>query len=225
MYRILIVEDDPITAKSLSKELKSWGYEPYIAEDFLQVGQTVRQWCPHLVLMDISLPVYNGYHWCTEIRKESNIPVIFVSSATQNMNIITAIHHGADDFICKPFNLPVLIAKIQALLRRCYAFQNSSPHTISTSGAILDISALCLHYQNNSLQLTRNELKILQVLMEKPGRVVHRDEIMEALWQEDTFVDDNTLTVNMSRLRKRLETIGLIHFIETKKGLGYIVQS
>lgn len=224
MYRILIVEDDAITAKTLAAELKSWGYEAKIAEDYLHVDETVRSFAPHLILMDISLPVYNGFHWCNVLRKETNVPIVFVSSATDGMNIVTAIHHGADDFICKPYDARVLVAKVQALLRRSYDFQNTPLHTIAAGGVVLDVSALALYFGEETLELTRNEMKILQLLMAKKGRVVSRDEIMEVLWQADAFVDDNTLTVNMSRLRKRLETIGLTDFIETKKGLGYIVQ-
>lgn len=220
MYKILLVEDDPIISKSIKGSLESWSYEVYAVTEFQDVlGQFVSL-DPELVIMDIGLPFFNGYHWCAQIRKVSTVPIIFVSSAGDNMNIVMAMNMGGDDFIAKPFDLSVLVAKVQALLRRTYAFHGQT-HLLSHGEAILNMSDGTLTYQSEKLDLTKNELKILQVLFEHPGEVVSRSEIMNHLWDSDSFIDDNTLTVNMTRLRRKLHDIGLAGFIQTKKGIGY----
>ena len=220
MYKILLVEDDPNISKSVKTSLESWGYQVLTVRDYQDVvGQFVSEG-PDLVLMDIGLPFFNGYHWCAQIRKVSTVPIIFVSSAGDNMNIVMAMNMGGDDFIAKPFDLSVLVAKVQALLRRTYAFHGQT-HLLSHGEAILNMSDGTLTYQSEKLDLTKNELKILQVLFEHPGEVVSRSEIMNYLWDSDSFIDDNTLTVNMTRLRKKLHDIGLAGFIQTKKGIGY----
>lgn len=220
MYRIFIVEDDEIIARSMKKHLEGWDYEVKCVEDFANVMAEFTQFAPQLVLMDIKLPFYNGYHWCTEIRKVSKVPVVFVSSAADNMNIVMAVNMGGDDFIAKPFDLDVLTVKIQAMLRRSYDFTGQST-VLEHSGAMLNLSEATLVYQDEKIELTKNELRILQLLMENKEKVVPRDAIMTRLWENDSYVDENTLSVNVNRLRKKLESIGLDEFILTKKGIGY----
>ncbi len=222
MYKILIVEDDMTIAKTLSNHLSKWNYEMRYVTDFKNVYEEFMEFQPQLVLMDIMLPFYNGYHWCTEIRKVSKVPVIFISSMSDNMNIVMAMNMGGDEFIEKPFDLNVVTAKIQALLRRTYAFQGAV-NVIEHQGVMLNISDATVTYQEKKLALTKNDYKILQILLENAGRIVAREEIMTRLWESDEFIDDNTLTVNVTRLRKKLEELGLKDFIVTKKGIGYII--
>lgn len=222
MYKILIVEDDMIIASSVKEYLRTWGMETEVITDFEKVIQNFIAFDPQLVLMDITLPFFNGYHWCQEIRKISKVPIVFLSSMSDNMNIVMAINMGGDDFITKPFDLTVLAAKVQAMLRRTYAFQGQT-NVIEHNGAILNLSDTTLLYRDQKADLTKNDFKILQILLENAGKVVSRDAIMERLWESDSFIDDNTLTVNITRLRKKLEDIGLEGFIATKKGIGYMV--
>lgn len=223
MYRILIVEDDETIAKSIKKQLETWGYQVQCAEDFKNIMSDFVSFKPQLVLLDISLPFFNGYHWCTQIRQVSRVPVVFVSSMSDNMNIVMAVNMGGDDFITKPFDMNVLTAKIQALLRRTYDFAGQT-NLIEHKGVILNTSDATLTCQGEKIDLTKNEYKILQLLMEKKGNAVSRDSIMTRLWETDSYVDDNTLTVNVTRLRKKLEEAGLVGFIVTKKGMGYLVE-
>ena len=223
-YRILVVEDDSVISAAVARHISSWGCEVKCVEDFSDVMGEFTRFDPQLVLLDIGLPFFNGYHWCSEIRRVSKVPVIFISSASDNMNIVMAMNMGADDFIAKPFDLDVLTAKVQALLRRTYDFANPEAGLLKAHGAVLDPGTGRLEYAGEQLELTKNELKILQCLMEKRGRVVSRDALMMRLWQTDSFVDENTLTVNVTRLRKKLEGIGLGDFIKTRKGLGYIIE-
>lgn len=220
MYRIFIVEDDEIIARSVKKHLESWDYEVAVVTDFSNVMTEFLQFAPQLVLMDVKLPFYNGYHWCTEIRKISKVPVIFVSSASDNMNIVMAVNMGGDDFIAKPFDLDVLTVKIQAMLRRSYDFTGQST-VLEHRGAMLNLAEATLTYQQEKIELTKNDLRILQVLMENKEKVVSRDTLMMKLWESDSYVDENTLSVNVNRLRKKLEAVGLEDFILTKKGIGY----
>jgi two-component system response regulator protein BraR/BceR len=223
MYRILIVEDDPIIAKTMEKHIASWGYEVACVTDFNDVLSEFAAFDPQLVLLDISLPFFNGYHWCNEIRKLSKVPIIFISSASDNMNIVMAMNMGGDDFLAKPFDLSVLTAKVQALLRRTYDFAGQT-NLLEHRGAILNTSDATLTFQGDRLELTRNEYKILKMLMENKGKVVSRESLMVMLWETDSYVDDNTLTVNVTRLRRKLEALGLTDFIATKKGMGYEVK-
>lgn len=222
MYKILIVEDDITIASTLTKHLAQWNYDTKYVTDFKEVLTEFNTFQPQLVLMDISLPYFNGYYWCGEIRKFSRVPIVFISSASDNMNIVMAINMGGDDFIAKPFDLTVLSAKIQALLRRTYSF-GTAANVLEHKGANLNLNDTTLTYQDTRLELTKNEFKIMQILMENSQKVVSRDNIMMRLWESDSFIDDNTLTVNMTRLRKKLEEIGLMNYIVTKKGLGYMV--
>lgn len=223
MYRILIVEDDPVIAKAIQNHLQNWGCTVQRVEDFSKVLEAFLAFSPQLTLLDISLPFFNGYYWCGEIRKLSTSPIIFISSAVDNMNIVMAMNMGGDDFIAKPFDLAVLTAKIQALLRRTYSFAAPSDF-IECKGAMLNTGDATLLFRGEKIDLTRNEYRILQVLMENHGRIVTRDAIMTRLWENDSFVDENTLTVNVNRLRKKLDAAGLQDFIRTVKGTGYIVE-
>ena len=223
MHKIMMIEDDPVIAKTVGETLTSWGMEVYCVEDFQNVMAEFTSFSPQLVLLDISLPFYNGYHWCQEIRRVSQVPVIFLSSAADKMNIIMAVNMGADDFIAKPFDLNILTAKVQAMLRRTYDFGRET-NLLEHRGAILDTGSGILNYQGQRIELTRNEWRILQVLMENKGKAVSRDTLMTRLWESDSFIDDNTLTVNVTRLRRKLEEIGLENFIRTKKGVGYFVE-
>ena len=222
IYRILIVEDDRVIAKSIKQHIEAWGCSARTVRDFSDVMHEFAEFNPHLILMDIGLPFFDGYHWCSEIRKVSQVPVIFISSAADNMNIVMAVSMGGDDFIAKPFDLSVLTAKVQAMLRRTYDFSGVS-NLIEHRGAILNISDATLIYEGNIVDLTKNEYRILQALMENRGRAVSRDMLMKRLWETDSFVDENTLTVNVARLRKKLEQAGMQDFIRTKKGIGYLV--
>lgn len=222
MYRIMLVEDDRGIAEAIVKQGKCWGYEVICADDFKNVMKTYNSCEPHLVLMDITLPFFGGYHWCQEIRRISSVPIIFLSSAADNMNIIMAMNMGADDFIAKPFDLSVLTAKIQAMLRRTYNF-GAAPKAIEHKGAILNLGSQTLTFEDKKIELTKNEYRILATLMENIGVVVSREKLMEALWDTDSFVDENTLTVNINRLRKKLEHAGICDFIATKFGVGYII--
>ena len=222
MYRILIVEDEEGIAQAVKEQAELWGLEAECVRDFRNVMTAFAEYAPHLVLMDIGLPFFNGYHWCGEIRKISSVPVMFISLASDSMNIVMAMNMGADDFIVKPFDGSVLIAKIQALLRRTYDFAGSVP-VMEHRGALLNLGDNTLVYQRERINLSKNEYRILLALMENKGKVVSRERLMERLWETDSFVDENTLTVNVNRLRKKLDGAGLEGFITTKVGVGYII--
>lgn len=210
-------------AGAIRKQIETWGLEVRCAEAFRDILSLFLEFSPHLVLLDIALPFYNGYYWCGEIRKISQVPIVFISSASDNMNIVMAMNMGGDDFIAKPFDLNVLTAKIQAILRRTYDFTGKSP-LLEHRGAVLNPADAVLTYRENRIGLTKNELRILQTLLEQKGRVVSRDTLMQRLWETDSFVDENTLTVNVTRLRKKLDGAGLPNFIITKVGMGYLVE-
>ena len=222
MYRVLIVEDDRGIAESVREAAAAWGFDARCAENFRDVTGEFAAFAPHLVLMDIGLPFFDGYYWCREIRRASSVPIIFLSSANDNMNIVMAMNMGGDDFIAKPFDLSVLIAKMQALLRRAYDFTPAAPE-MEHRGARLDTGAQALVYGGEKIPLSKNEYHILFSLMEAGGKVVSRENLMEKLWETDSFVDENTLTVNVNRLRKKLDAAGLPGFIATKFGVGYQV--
>lgn len=223
MYKIFVIEDDAGIAEGIKSLSKNWGLECITCEDFRNVTEEFLKVNPHIVLLDIGLPFMGGFHWCAEIRKISKVPIIFISSASDNMNIVMAMNMGADDFIAKPFDSNVLMAKVQALLRRSYDFAASSP-VISHKGAFLNTGDDTLTVNDERIELTKNEYRILLCLMENKGKVVSRERLMERLWETDSFVDENTLTVNVNRLRKKLSSVGLDDFIATKFGVGYIVE-
>ncbi len=223
MYRILIIEDDFTMAGAIKKQLEAWGNEASCVEDFRNVIPAFVAYDPHMVLVDIMLPFYNGYHWCGEIRRISNVPIVFLSSASDNMNIVMAMNMGGDDFIPKPVDLSVMTAKIQAVLRRTYDMGGKIP-VLEHRGAILNLNDTSMTYQGERVELTKNEFRILQTLLENKGKVVSREALMTKLWQMDSYVEENTLTVNVTRLRRKLEGAGLRDFITTKVGSGYIVE-
>lgn len=222
MYRILVVEDDRGIAEAIKARGEMWDMQIRCVQNFRNVLAEFAEYAPHLVLLDIGLPFYNGYYWCGEIRKASNVPILFISSASDNMNIVMAMNMGADDFIAKPFDQSVLIAKIQAMLRRAYDFAASVP-ILEHRGAMLNTGDNTLTYQEEKISLTKNEYRILLALMESKGSVVSRERLMERLWETDSFVDENTLSVNIGRLRKKLDAAGLPEFITTKFGVGYVI--
>lgn len=221
-YKILIVEDDNTIAEKIKGHLEKWAYDVYIAENFSDILKEVSDFSPDLILLDITLPYYNGFYWCTEIRKLFKIPIIFISSANDNMNIIMAMDMGGDDFIAKPFDLTVLTAKVGAIIRRSYSYAGQI-NVIEKDGAILNLLDGTLSYNGQKAEFSKNEFQILALLMENEGSVVSRDTMMMNLWDSDNFIDDNTLTVNVTRIRKKLKDIGLEDFVKTKKGIGYMI--
>ncbi len=223
MYRVFIVEDDTGIAEAIKIQAEMWDYKVKIAQSFRDILSEFMSFQPHIVLMDIGLPFFNGFHWCNEIRKISKVPIIFISSASDNMNIVMAMNMGGDDFIVKPFDQNVLMAKIQALLRRTYDFGQDSP-VLEHRGAFLNTGDNTLTYEDEKITLTKNEYRIMLCLLQNKGKVVSREKLMESLWETDSFIDENTLTVNVNRLRKKLDSTGLDGFITTKFGVGYIVE-
>ena len=221
-YRILVVEDDRVIADVIASQLSRWGLGVQLVTDFERVLAQFNEYDPQLVLMDITLPFYSGFYWCGEIRRFSKVPVIFISSAADHMNIVTATNMGGDDFTAKPFDLGVLTAKVQAMLRRSYDFAGSS-RVLSAGELMLNLTEGKAYYKGSQVELTRNELKILQMLMENRPGVVSRDDLMTRLWESDAFVDENTLAVNVARLRKKLSSIGADGMIQTRKGMGYSI--
>lgn len=223
MYKMLIVEDDNVIAEEIRSQIAPWGVDAEKVNDFRDVMADFGKFQPHIVLLDVSLPFFNGYHWCAQIRNVSKVPIIFVSSASDNMNIVMAMNMGADDFISKPFDMSVLTAKVLALLRRTYDFGASVP-VLEHKGALLNTGDGTLTVAGKKIPLTKNEYRILLCLMENKGKTVSRERLTERLWQTDQFVDENTLTVNVNRLRKKLGSEGLPDFISTKFGIGYILE-
>lgn len=224
MYKILIVEDDETIAGGLKTHLEKCNYQTECMTDFKDVMGKFLEFEPQLVLLDIVLPFFNGFHWCQEIRKISKVPIIFLSSVNDNMNIVMAMNMGGDEFIEKPFDLNVVTAKVQAVLRRTYEFRGTAD-IMEWNGAILNLADATVLYQDQKQELTKNEFKILQMLLENTGKIVSRESIMTRLWDSNEFIDDNTLTVNVARLRKKMEQIGLGGKIITKKGIGYMVEA
>ncbi|HFI0352418.1 TPA: response regulator transcription factor [Streptococcus suis] len=220
MQRILLVEDDRIISQLVAKNLTNWGYQVQEVQDFQTVLDQISDFQPHLILLDIGLPFFNGYYWCQEIRKTSRVPIMFLSSHDQPMDIVMAINMGADDYVTKPFEMTVLLAKIQGLLRRTYDFVGEQS-VLWFEEISLDLKTMQVSYGQDVEELTRNEFQILRVLFEHGKEVVSREELMRELWNSDIFVDDNTLSVNIARLRKKLAELGLPDLIATKKGVGY----
>ena len=221
--KVYVVEDDDVILKALKKFLQNWSYEVHVADDFSSVYEKFLKVKPDLVLLDVSLPFFNGYYWCEQIRKSSNVPIIFISSADENLNKIMAMNMGADDYITKPFDLELLLAKIKAILRRTFEYSEST-NNISYKDVIIDRDRMLLKFANEEISLSKNEYLILEMMFEYPEKVFRREEFMDKIWQTDEFIDDNTLTVNIMRLRKKLEDIGLKNFIKTKKKVGYYIE-
>ncbi len=221
-YNILIVEDDRTIAEKVSEYLSQWAYNVRVAEDFQDIIGEVSRFSPDLILLDIMLPYYNGFYWCKEIRKLFKVPIVFISSASDNMNIVMAMDMGGDDFIAKPFDLAVLNAKVGAVIRRSYSYTGQM-NIIEHDGVILNLLDSTVNYNGKQTELSKNELQIFAMLMENAGSIVSRDTIMMRLWDSESFIDDNTLTVNVTRIRKKLSDIGLLDFVKTKKGQGYTI--
>ncbi|MDX5713185.1 response regulator transcription factor, partial [Clostridioides difficile] len=221
MFKIMVVEDDVSLKNIIAKCLTKWGHDVHQIENLENIIEEFKNYNPELVLLDINLPFYDGFHWCNEIRKISKVPIIFISSRNSNMDVIMGVNLGADDYIQKPFSVDVLVAKVNALLRRTYNFVDNNSNQIIHNGVTLDLSTATINYEDNTIELTKNEIKILHELMKYKGQIVSRNKLMKKLWDNDWFVDDNTLTVNVNRIRSKLNEIGLEDFIETKRGLGY----
>ncbi len=222
--KIMIVEDEPIIRDMIGESIRKWGYETIILDDFSQVLEIFLKENPHLVLMDINLPVYDGFYWCNKIRDISKVPIIFISSRNTPMDIVMSINMGGDDFIQKPFYEEVLITKIKALLRRTYSYTETVATIIEHDGIMLNLNNGDVFYGDKKAELTKNEFKILNILMQNKGSVVSREKIMHNLWEGESFVDDNTLTVNITRIRKKLAELGKENYIATMKGEGYIIR-
>lgn len=222
MYRIFMIEDDRGILDAVKNSAEKWELQIFGVKNFRNILSEFSEMQPHLVIMDVGLPAFDGYHWCKEIRKISNVPILFLSSASDNMNMVMAMNMGGDDFVAKPFDTDVLLAKIQALLRRAYNFA-ANMHILEYEGAFLNTENCSLTYEDKTIGLTKNENRILSLLLENKGKIVSRERLMDALWETDSYVDDNTLTVNIGRLRKKLDTKGLSDFIRTKFGVGYYI--
>lgn len=219
----MIVEDDGQIRSIVADALRKWQFEVIETAAFEDILSEFNACQPHLVLLDVNLPVYDGFYWCQQIRAVSKVPIIFLSSRNQNMDVIMAINMGGDDYIQKPFDLGVLVAKVSALLRRNYTYQDENLQ-LSHRQLVLHLSNSTVQYQDQTAELSRNESIIMQTMMRNLGRIVSREELMQSLWNDDQFVDDNTLTVNVNRLRRRIAALGLEEFISTRKGLGYIIE-
>ncbi|SDW91880.1 response regulator transcription factor [Tepidimicrobium xylanilyticum] len=223
MYKILIVEDDKTLCNNIKEGISKWSFNGVAVEDFEDILQEFAKHNPHLVIMDINLPYYDGFYWCRKIREISKVPIIFLSSRDSNMDIVMAVNMGGDDYVTKPFSMDILLAKMQALIRRTYSYGQGDGQIIECEGAILNINDGTLTYNGENIELTKNEFKILQLLMRNKGKIVSRDKIMRVLWESEYFISENTLTVNVNRLRNKLENIGLKDFIVTKKSQGYMI--
>lgn len=224
MFKIFVVDDSKIISEKLKQWLEKWRFEAILVDDFEKVIDIFKCENPDLVVMDIALPYYDGYFWTRKIRDLSNVPIIFLSSKEDTMNKIMAMEMGADDFVSKPFEMDLLLAKIKALLRRTYDYKDNLDR-LEHRGLVLDLKSMTVAFSNKSIDLSKNEFKILETLMVNKGKVVSRERLMTSLWSTDIYIDDNTLTVNISRLRKSLAGLGVDDFIKTKQGLGYYVEA
>ena len=223
MLKIMIVEDDETIRDLLLENIVKWGFDGIVVKDFQDVMETFVQSEPHLVLLDINLPSYDGFYWCGKMREVSNVPIMFISSRDTRMDMVMAMNMGGDDYIQKPFYVDVLMAKINALIRRTYSYIDTDLSVIEHDGVVLNVKDGNIMYQDKKIELTKNEFKILYILMENKGHVVSREKMMRSLWEDESFVDDNTLTVNIARIRKKLADIEKTDFLKTKKGQGYII--
>lgn len=223
MYKIMIVEDEEKIRDILKKSLEKWSFEVYAVEDFNNTFEEFAREAPQLVLMDVNLPVCDGFYWCSKIRGISKTPVIFLSSRSSNMDIVMAVNMGGDDYITKPFSIEVLVAKINAVLRRTYSYSETNMDTLEFKNVIISLKNNTVYYNDKTIELTKNEFKIIYVLMKNHDDIVSREDIMQELWQDENFIDDNTLTVNVNRLRKKLKEIG-VDFIKTIKNQGYVIK-
>lgn len=223
MAKIMVVEDEGVIRQLIMEELKKWQFEVFGTTDFENVFDDFLAQEPQLVLLDINLPVFDGYYWCQKIREVSKVPIIFISSRNTNMDMIMAMNTGADDFVTKPFELDVLVAKINALLRRSYNYSEASSETLVHNGLTLNVDNSTMVIQDEVIDLSKNEYRLLYILMKNNGKILSREKLLRALWDDERYVDDNTLTVNINRLRRKIEQAGVKDYIETKVGQGYLV--
>ncbi|MBS4177727.1 response regulator transcription factor [Lederbergia citrea] len=224
MYKVLIVEDDSKMRSLIGQYLAKWNFQPVLVEDFEHLDELMIKECPHMILLDINLPGNDGFYWCSKLRQLSDVPIIFISSRSQSMDIVIAMNMGGDDYIQKPFSLEVLVAKMNAVLRRSNSIQDLKKDLLTVDKLTLNLQNSFIEYRGKKASLTKNEFQILYLLMKKAGQIISRDEMMRALWEDEQFIDDNTLTVNVNRLRKKLEEIGIKDAIMTKKRQGYLLQ-
>ncbi|MEB6064504.1 response regulator transcription factor [Enterococcus gallinarum] len=223
MAKIMVVEDEAVIRQLIIEELEKWQFETFGTTDFHQVFDDFEEQEPQLILLDINLPVFDGYYWCQKIRETSKVPIIFISSRNTNMDMIMAMNMGADDFVTKPFEIDVLIAKINALLRRSYNYVENNSETLVHNELTLNIDNSSMQINDEVIDLSKNEYRLLYILMKNHGKILSREKLLRALWDDERFVDDNTLTVNINRLRRKIEQAGMDNYIETKVGQGYIV--
>lgn len=223
MFKIMIVEDEENIRDLLSDALEKWNFQTYATTDFNLVLTDYLEQQPHLILLDINLPVYDGFYWCQKIRDISKVPIIFISSRNTNMDMIMAMNMGGDDFVNKPFSMDILIAKINALLRRTYNYSEQASEILEHNGILLNMENSTCQIQDTTVDLSKNEYKLLYHLMKNHGKILSREKLLRKLWDDERFVDDNTLTININRLRKKIEQAGIKNYIETKVGQGYIV--
>ena len=221
MYKLMLIEDDQSLCSQIADGLTRWGFDVFTVKDFHHIIEEYGSINPHLVIMDINLPYFDGFYWCSKIREISRVPILFLSSRDTSMDIVMAVNMGGDDFIAKPFSMDVLLAKLNALLRRTYSYMENFSELMEHRGAVLNLSDNTVVYKENKIELTKNEFQIMVLLMKNHGKIVSREKIMRALWADESFIDDNTLTVNVNRLRSKLEDLGLLDYIATKKGQGY----
>ncbi|NRD77809.1 response regulator transcription factor [Bacillus sp. BRMEA1] len=222
MFKLLLIEDDATLFQEMKERLAGWSYDVYGIRDFSQVIEEFAAVKPDLVIIDIQLPKFDGFHWCRMIRSHSNVPILFLSSRDHPTDMVMSMQLGADDFIQKPFHFDVLIAKIQAVLRRVYNYNTEAIMLKTWNGAAIDYQNNTVSNDEGTVELTKNELFILKMLVEHKNKIVSREYLIKSLWDDERFVSDNTLTVNVNRLRKKLEELGLGRYIETKVGQGYI---
>lgn len=220
----MIVEDEPKLRQMIASHLEKWDFSPCPVGFFEAIDAEAASLKPDLILLDINLPSYDGFYWCKKIREVTSAPIVFISSRTENMDIVMAMNVGGDDYIQKPFSLDVLVAKLNAIMRRAAAPQQKETNVLEYNGLLLNLEKAVIEFEGKEAILTKNEFHLLAMLMKRPETITGRDEIMRALWQDESFIDDNTLTVNMNRLRKKLESLGLAGIIQTRKGQGYILQ-
>lgn len=220
-YSILIIEDDAEMAEEVARLLMGWDYEVNLIQDFTKIIEETSAIKPQAILLDINLPYFDGFYWCKRLREITKVPIIFLSSRESSMDIVMAMNNGGDDYIQKPFDTSVLVAKLQAILRRNYELCGEENNVLEYKGMCLHIEEMSLVYKEQTIELTKNEFKILKLLLQQQGKVVSRNEMMKGLWDEEVYVNENTLTVNVNRLRQKLEDIGLKDVIVTKKGIGY----
>lgn len=209
-------------AGRIAKQVAKWNYDVFYVREFKTIKEQFISINPHLLILDINLPYFDGFYWCDEIRKVSKIPIIFISNETDKMKMVMGMSLGGDDYITKPFDIDVLISKIQAVLRRTYAYSGQTD-ILEHNGAVLNLSDATITYDNKTIELTKNDFKVLKALFQSKDKIVSRDTIMKNLWNNDVYIDDNTLSVNIARLRNKLEIIGLVDFIKTKKRIGYFI--